>query len=372
MPDYYAILGVDRGAAPDDIKRAYRKLARAYHPDANQEDPHAEEKFKQVAEAYDVLSDPQKRQRYDTFGDAGAGAGGFPGGGIGDLGDIMEAFFGGSPFGRARTRQRTSAVGGQDVGVSLSLTLEDAVHGVQRDVEFATFVRCEKCLGEGCEPGTYRGKCSSCGGQGEIRQTRQTILGTVMTSRPCHVCGGAGESPTVPCQDCGGAGRRQRARTVRVDIPAGVDDGTTLRLRGRGEEGVRGGPDGDLFVGIHIETHDIFERRGNDLLCELVVPLTQAVLGAKISVKTFDGDVEVDLPAGTPHGTVLRLRGHGVPRLDGRGTGDLLVHVGIDVPKHLKPEERELFEKLAEIRGDRVGGSPGGLFRRLRDSILGE
>ena len=369
MPDYYAILGITRGASAEEIKRAYRKLARQSHPDANPADPHAEERFKQIGEAYEVLSDPAKRQQYDTFGDVNA-TGGF--GGFGDIGDIMDAFFGGSPFGRARTRTRTAAVPGQDVGTSVVLTFEQAVFGTSTEVVLQVQARCERCNGDGCEPGTFRTRCSNCAGLGEIRSSRNTILGTVMTSRPCPVCDGVGEAPAVPCVECHGAGRFLRQRTVPVEIPAGVDDGTTLRMRGNGEAGVRGGADGDLFIRINVKPHEFFARRGDDLECELNVPLTQAVLGADIPVQTLDGTETVKLSAGTQHGTVVKLRGHGVPRLDGRGRGDLLVHVTVDIPSHIKGEERELFERLADLRGEAVAGEQKGIFRRLRDSFLGE
>jgi molecular chaperone DnaJ len=369
MPDYYAILGVQRGASADEIKSAYRKLARESHPDANPADPHAEERFKAIGEAYEVLSDPAKRQQYDTFGDASPG-GGF--GGFGDIGDIMDAFFGGSPFGRARTRTHTSAVPGQDIGTSLVLTFEEAVFGTKKDVDVQALTRCDRCKGDGCEPGTYRARCTNCGGQGEIRSTRNTILGTVMTSRPCPNCGGMGEAPTNPCSNCRGQGRVMRRRTTTVEIPAGVDDGTTLRMRGTGEAGVRGGADGDLFIRINVRPHEFFARRGDDLECELNVPVSQAVLGAEIPVQTLDGSETVRLAAGTQHGTVVKLRGHGVPRLDGRGRGDLLVHVTVDIPDHLKSEERALFERIADLRGEAVAGEQKGIFRRLRDSFLGQ
>ena len=369
MPDYYAILGITRGASAEEIKRAYRKLARESHPDANPADPHAEERFKQIGEAYEVLSDPAKRQQYDTFGDVNA-TGGF--GGFGDIGDIMDAFFGGSPFGRARTRTRTAAVPGQDVGTSVVLTFEQAVFGTSTEVVLQVQARCERCNGDGCEPGTFRTRCSNCAGLGEIRSSRNKILGTVMTSRPCPVCDGVGEAPAVPCIECHGAGRFLRQRTVPVEIPAGVDDGTTLRMRGNGEAGVRGGADGDLFIRINVKPHEFFARRGDDLECELNVPLTQSVLGAEIPVQTLDGTETVKLSAGTQHGTVVKLRGHGVPRLDGRGRGDLLVHVTVDIPSHIKGEERELFERLADLRGEAVAGEQKGIFRRLRDSFLGE
>jgi len=369
VPDYYAILGVPRGASADEIKRAYRKLARESHPDANPADPHAEERFKQVGEAYEVLSDPAKRQQYDTFGDANA-TGNF--GGFGDIGDIMDAFFGGSPFGRARTRTRTAAVPGQDIGTSVVLAFEQAVFGTSSDVVVQAQARCERCNGDGCEPGTFRTRCNNCAGLGEIRSSRNTILGTVMTSRPCPVCDGVGEAPAVPCTGCHGAGRLLRRRNVTVEIPAGVDDGTTLRMRGQGEAGVRGGADGDLFIRINVKPHEFFARRGENLECELNVPLTQAVLGAEIPVQTLDGTETVKIAAGTQHGSVVKLRGHGVPRLDGRGRGDLLVHVAVDIPSHIKGEERALFEKLAEVRGEEVTGEEKGIFRRLRDSFLGE
>lgn len=372
MPDYYAVLGIDRTAGPDEIKKAFRRLARDSHPDANPDDPHAEERFKQLNEAYEVLSDPAKRQRYDTFGDANPGAGGFGGGfGFGDLGDIMESFFGGSPFGRARTRPRTSAVQGEDVAVGVRLTLEEAVFGTQQPIELRALAACDRCNGDGCEPGTFRSRCPACGGAGEIRSTRQTLLGTVMTSRPCGPCGGAGEAPSVPCTACRGSGRVEKTDTVTVEIPAGVADGMTLRLRGRGEQGVRGGATGDLFVSIRVLPHEVFEREGDDLVCDLAVPLTQAVLGAEIPVKTLDGEETVKIAPGTQHGTIVKLRGQGAHRLDGRGRGDVLVHVSVEIPKHVGSEERELFEKLAAVRGESVTGEQGGIFRRLRDTLRG-
>lgn len=364
MPDYYATLGVGQDATADDIKRAYRKLARDSHPDANPDDPLAEERFKQIAEAYAVLSDPEKRQRYDRFGDAGP----TPfGAGFGDLGDLIDSFFGGG-FGRTRTRARTSAVPGQDIGAHVGVTLAEVVAGAQRTLTIPTLSRCARCSGDGTEPGTYRAKCSRCGGQGEIRATQRTILGTVMTSRPCDVCEGTGEAPTNPCTDCRGAGRLRSSSDVTVEIPPGVAEGTTLRIRGRGEAGVRGGPDGDLFVRVSVEPHEYFVRDGDNLVSELVVPLTDAVLGAKIDVPTIDGEATLEIAPGTQHGAVLRLRGHGTPRLDGRGRGDLLVRAVVEIPHKLRKEEREIFERLAEVRAR----PSKGVFRRIRDSFLGE
>lgn len=363
MPDYYAILGVDRSASPDDIKRAYRRLARESHPDANPDDPHAEERFKQISEAYQVLSDPGARQRYDTFGSAGNA--GPTMGGFGDLGDIMEAFFGGSPFGRARG-PRSSAVAGQDVGLGVTLAFEDAIFGAKEPVSFQALARCDRCGGDGCEPGTFRGRCGRCGGQGEIRATRNTILGTVMTSRPCAACDGTGEAPAVPCTACAGRGRAMREVEVTVEIPPGVQDGMTLRLRGRGEQGARGGPDGDLFVRVNVMPHEVFERDGDDLVCEVRVPLTQAILGGEIPIETLDGARALSVPAGTQHGSVLALKGLGAPRLDGRGRGDLRAHVTVEIPSRLSAEERALVEKLAALRGEAVGGVGKRGFRRRK------
>jgi molecular chaperone DnaJ len=252
------------------------------------------------------------------------------------------------------------------------LRFEDAVFGTKQEIELSTMSRCDRCNGDGCEPGTFRGKCPACGGVGELRATRNTILGTVMTSRPCAQCGGSGEAPTDPCTTCRGQGRVPKKHTVTIDVPPGVDDGTTLRLRGEGEGGVRGGADGDLFVRINVRPHEFFARRGDDLLCELTVPLSQAILGASIPVQTLDGTEELEIVAGTQHGDVLKLRARGVPRLDGRGRGDLLVHVAVEIPRRLKPEERELFERVAEIRGEAVSDGSKGIFRRIRDGFLGQ
>lgn len=366
-PDHYAVLGVPRDASSDDIKKAYRRLARESHPDAHPNDPHAEERFKEVGRAYAVLSDPDKRARFDRFGDEG----GQQAAGFGDAFDIFETFFGSSAFGR-RPQRRTSAVQGQDLGVSVVLTLEEAVAGVRREITVDGVDICGTCDGDGCEPGTSRTRCASCQGQGEIRQTRNTILGAVMTSRPCPACGGAGEAPTDPCTACRGAGRVRATRTLSVDIPAGVDDGTTLRLRGRGEAGVRGGGTGDLFVQIAVAQHEHFIRDGAHLRCQLDLPVTQAALGAEIEVPTLDGKVIVKVPAGTQNGTVLRVRGEGAGTPDGRVRGDLLVHVSVQIPTNLSHEERELFEKIADLRGETVIGESRGLLGRLRDTLLGQ
>ncbi|MBI4728142.1 MAG: molecular chaperone DnaJ [Acidobacteria bacterium] len=367
MPDYYRILGVERTASQEEIKRAFRALARKWHPDRNP-DAEAEERFKEAGEAYEVLCDPVKRERYDTFGDARAQ----PGlGGFGDLGDIIESFFGGTPFGRARARPRGAGVDGGDVAARLDVTFREAVFGCSKGVEVSALRACGRCRGGGCDPGTFRSRCTRCGGSGEVRTVRQSVFGTVMASRPCPDCGGVGERPAVPCRDCRGEGRTPQATTLTVDIPPGVQEGMTLRLRGRGEAGVRGGADGDLYVQLAVAPDPVFERDGDDVVCSLEVPLTQAILGAELTVDTLDGEETIRIAPGTRPGTVVRIKGHGAPRLHGRGRGDLVVHVVVDIPRALKAKERALVEELAAVRGEPVGRGGKGMLSRLRDSLRG-
>lgn len=370
MTDLYTILEVPRDADAETLKKAYKRLARAHHPDANPGDDHAEERFKALNEAYAVLSDPQRRRMYDQTGDPnGRVAGGDPfGGGFGDLGQIFESFFGGGGGGRP---QRSHAGDGRDLAVDVRITLHDAVFGTTRSVSADTLDRCDACLGEGAEPGTYRGTCATCQGAGQLRQQRQTLLGTVVSQRTCPACLGAGEAPTNPCRACGGDGRTSATRDVEIVIPLGIDDGATLRVRGRGEPGVRGGRDGDLYVRIHVTPHEVFERRGTDLVCELSIPVTQAILGAQVEVDTIDGPVTLGVPAGTVDGSVLRMRGHGASGLEGRGgRGDLLVVIRLLIPSKLNDQERALVEELAALRGE-SHEEQRGLFGRLRDTLRG-
>lgn len=365
MSDYYRILEIDRSASSDEIKRAYRRLARQWHPDANS-DPGAEERFKLINEAYAVLSDPTKRERYDLYGDARAEPA-FSG--FGDLGNIFESLFGTSPFGtRARARPRTPARHGGDLATRVTVGFEEAARGTQRPVEVRTLRACARCGGDGCEPGTFRARCGRCGGTGEIRDARQSVFGTVVTARACGACGGAGEAPASPCRDCRGAGLVQSVETITVEIPPGVQDGTTLRLRGRGESGVRGGADGDLYVEVRVEPHPVFERVDDDLVCSLQVDFTQAILGGEVTVDTLDGEEVVRIPAGTRPGAVIRLRGHGMPRLRGRGRGDLLIQVNVDIPASLPGAQRALVEELARLR---EGKAARGILSRLRDRLKG-
>lgn len=371
MADPYATLGVARNADAEEIKKAYRKLARDHHPDANHDDPHAEERFKELNQAYAILSDPERRQRFDLTGDPDGAGGGFQGGGFGDLGQIFESFFGGG-FGGARAGAQTHAGDGRDLAVEVRIDLAAAVAGTRAAVTTDALDRCDVCLGEGCEPGTYRGRCGTCQGTGQLRQQRQTLLGTMVTARTCPSCLGAGEAPSDPCARCHGDGRVAVHRELEVEVPAGVEDGTTLRLRGRGEPGVRGGGTGDLFVRIRVAAHEVFERRGDDLVCELQIPLTRAVLGADLEIDTIDGTEMLRIPAGTNDGMVLRVAGRGAANVRSGRRGDLLVVARLVVPAKLSEEERALYEQLAVLRGNEPAADGRGLFARLRDSLRGE
>lgn len=372
--DYYELLGVGRNASEDEIKRAYRQLARQLHPDTHGSTPNAEaeERFKAVSLAYETLRDPERRRRYDMFGPDGAraGAGGDPGSFFtgGGLNDIFDAFFGGG-FG-AGQRRPSAHPRGADAEVGLQLTFEEAVFGVQKEVSVRTAVACTTCSGSGARPGSTPTRCSVCEGAGEVRRLRQSLLGQVVTSSPCQRCGGTGEEVRSPCVDCGGDGRRTESRSWQVDVPAGVDHGVTLRLTGRGPVGPRGGPAGDLYVHLLVESHDRFERQGFDLIQALHVSMAQAALGVRIPFETLDGDEELDLPAGTQTGRVFKLRGRGVPRTDGRGRGDLLVQVVVDVPTNLSKAEEELLRQFAAERGEEVDPpDSGGLRARIRSAF---
>jgi molecular chaperone DnaJ len=375
--DFYELLGVSRTATDEEIKRAYRKLARELHPDTNP-DPTAEERFKEVTLAYETLREPERRRRYDTFGPEGLRGTGGPsaddifGGGAGGLGDLFDAFFGGgSPFGGGGGGRggRGGPPRGHDVEMRLHLSFEDAVFGAQRDITMMVPVACSTCGGSGARPGTTPARCSQCQGTGEVRRVRQSILGQMVTASPCTRCGGVGEEIASPCGDCRGEGRRHEERTLSVEVPAGVDDGTTLRLTGQGAAGPRRGPAGDLYVHITVQPSERFQRQGYDLVHELHVPVTQAALGAHLPFDTLDGTEDLVVPAGTQTGRVFRLRGRGVPHVDGRGRGDLLVRVVVDAPTGLSKAEEDLLRQLAASRGEDVAPVDVGLFSKIRSAF---
>jgi molecular chaperone DnaJ len=372
VSDFYELLGVSRDASADDIKKAYRKRARELHPDANPGDAEAEQEFKELARAYETLRDPDKRTRYDRFGDTGNGngAGGDPFGFGGGVGDIFDAFFGdSSPFGGGGRRGPTGPPRGPDLEVQTELTFTEAVFGAQHKVEVRTAVACDTCEATGAKPGSGPSTCGQCGGAGQVRQVRQSLLGQMVTTGACPVCNGSGQVIDDPCDDCSGEGRRLEDKTYTVDIPPGVDAGSTLRLQGRGAVGPRGGPAGDLYVNFRVEPHERFTREGVDLHADLHVPVTQAMLGADLEFETLDGPEEIRVPPATPTGHTFRFRGKGVPVVNRSGRGDLHVHVVIDLPHDLDEEQEELVRRLAELRGEPVGNEGRGFFSKLRTAF---
>ncbi len=369
--DYYELLGVSRTCTQEELKRAYRKLAFELHPDRNPGDAEAEARFKEVTVAYETLSDPERRQRYDRFGPDGAGAmAGDPFGFGGGLGDIFDAFFGGggSPFGGGG-RGAAGPPRGTDLEIVVELDFEVAVFGGEVPVTVRTAVPCATCEATGAAPGTSATTCPDCQGTGQVRRVRQSILGQMVTAGPCARCGAIGQVIATPCPDCRGEGRQVVDKTYTVDVPAGVDNGSTLRLTGRGAAGVRGGGYGDLYVHVKVRRHDRFIRDGYDLIHDLHVPVTQAALGAHIKFETLDGEEDLVIPRGTQTGRVFRLRGRGVPHLDSRGRGDLLVRTIVETPSDLSREEEELLRQLAELRGDEVAPADTGFFAKIRSAF---
>ena len=357
--DLYEVLEVPRDASQEEIRKAYRRLAREHHPDVSA-DPAAEHRIKEINLAYQTLSDPARRRQYDTYGGEGFTPDMFDV--MGDVSDIFEMFFG-SPFRRGGRSPRPAR--GEDLRLSLTLAFEEAVFGVEKKIEVETLASCDGCDGTGRAPGTEAVRCSRCEGNGEVSDVRRSVFGTVMTSRVCSACGGSGERIPSPCPTCRGEGRVPRRRTISVEIPAGVGDGVELRIEGSGHQGRRGTPPGDLHVGLRVRPHPVFERRGQDLAAVLEVPLTRAILGGEVEVETLDGSEMLKIPPGTRPGTVVRLGGRGVPNRGRRGRGDLYVELDVVVPEKLSRKERALVEQLAELREEPTGKGPvAGSLRR--------
>jgi molecular chaperone DnaJ len=371
--DYYAILGIRRDASADEVKKAYRRLARELHPDVNP-DPETQERFKEITQAYEVLSDPKKREMYDLGADpfataAGPGAGAGFGAGF-PFSDIMDAFFGtgGSRGPRSRARR------GRNATLRVDLELAETAFGTTRELTVDTAVVCPTCTGAGTAAGTHPDTCDMCNGRGEVQQVTRSFLGQVMTSRPCPQCGGYGTVIRTPCPECSGDGRVRTRRTIKVRIPAGVENGTHIQLAGEGEVGPGGGPPGDLFLEIVERPHPIFERQGDDLHCTVQIPMTAAALGTIVTVETLDGPEEIDIRPGSQSGQVIPMYGRGVKHLNESGRGDLMIHINVETPNKLDEEQEALLRKLALLRGEeRPPGkfAPGqqGLFSRLRDAF---
>ncbi len=368
--DYYEILGVGRDASQEDIKSAFRRLARKYHPDVSQE-PDAEERFKEINEAYGVVSDEEKRAAYDRYGHAGVqGTGGMPDYTV-NFSDIFEEFFGFGGFGRSSQRSRSMPRRGADLQLTLDLTFEEAVFGVEKEVEFNRDEVCATCQGSGAEPGTSPVRCKTCNGSGEVRQVRQTLLGSMVQVATCPTCNGQGETISTPCHTCSGRGLERKTRKKVVAIPAGVDNGNQMRLAGEGQPGVNGGPTGNLFLLIQVKSHKFFRRRGNDVLLDLDINVAQAALGAEVSIPTVDGADKLKIPSGIQPGKVLRLRNKGVPFLRGSGRGDQLVIVNVAIPKSLTAEQRSMFEQLARSLGSEVKPQERSFFDWLKETLGG-
>lgn len=369
--DFYETLGVGRNASDDELKAAFRKLARQLHPDVNKE-PDAEEKFKEINEAYGVLSDSEKRARYDRFGKeglGGMGSGGFHDYTV-DFGDIFEDLLSGFGFSTSR-RSRKSPRRGRDLQMQISLTFEEAVFGVEKEIEFSREETCSTCNGAGAAPGTAPVKCSTCNGQGEVRQVRQTFLGQMVQTAACPACNGQGETISSPCKTCHGNGLERKKIKKKVQIPAGVDVGTQIRLNGEGGPGAFGGPSGSLFLVLDVKPHQFFKRRENDIFLNLDINVAQAVLGAEVDVPTLDGDKKLKIPAGTQPGKVFTMRGNGVPYLRRKDRGNQLVIVNVAIPAKLTKEQRELFEKLAESLGTTVKPQEKGFLDWLNEALGG-
>ena len=378
--DYYEVLGVEKNASDDQIKRAYRKLAQKYHPDMNPGDKEAEAKFKEVNEAHEILSDADKRARYDQYGfagvdpnfnpNAGAGFDGFGGfgggfGGFGDLGDIFGDFFGGG----SSSSRRGGPTKGQNVGAEVEITFEEAAFGCKKEVTVGRIESCPTCHGSGCADGKSPTTCDQCRGTGTVRITRQTAFGAFAQTSPCPKCGGTGKLISDPCSTCKGKGKVRKNKKIEVSIPAGVDDGQSVRMRGEGSAGTGGGPNGDLLVQVSIREHAIFTRDGANVLCEMPISFSQAALGAEIEVPTLDGTVRYTVPEGTQTGTVFRLRGKGIPYVGYKNRGDQYVTVVVETPTKLSKEQKELLRKFAETVGEDGQPKKKSFFEKLKNNM---
>ena len=370
--DYYEVLGVSKSATADELKRAYRKLAKQYHPDMNPGDKNAEAKFKEVNEAYEVLNDPAKRQRYDQFGHAGVdpsyGAGSGGAGGF-DVGDIFESFFGGGFGGSSRTRNPNAPIRGNDISVTVGLSFMEAAKGCKQTINIQRLESCDTCGGTGAKKGTTPETCPECGGTGQVKVQQRTPIGVIQTTRTCTKCSGKGKIVREQCSACRGAGRVRKSKTLEVNVPAGINDGQTFVLRGQGDNGLNGGPSGDVNIMVNLRPDSLFERDGFDVWCDIPITFSQAVLGDDIVVPTIDGKVQYTVPEGTQSGTVFRLRNKGIPYVNGRGRGDQYVKVNIEVPRNLTGKQKESLREFEKLTGDKNYEKRKGFFDKLKDFL---
>lgn len=374
--DYYEVLGLQKGASDDEIKKAYRQMAKKYHPDLNPGDKEAEARFKEVNEAYEVLSDPQKKARYDQYGQAGVdpnfGAGGYQGYGFDnidiDLGDIFSSFFGGGGgFGGSRRQNANAPRRGGDVAASVVLSFEESAFGCKKQVPVHIIDTCPDCKGSGAAKGTAPQTCPQCGGSGQERRQQRTPFGVVQTQTVCSRCHGRGQVIEKPCPTCSGSGQVRKPTTIGINIPAGIDDGQVITIRGKGNAGQNGGPAGDLQVQVSVRPHPLFERRGNDIWCELPLTFSQAALGAEVSVPTLEGKVPFTVKEGTQPGETIRLKGKGFPFVNGRGRGDEIFRVTIEVPRNLTSEQKRILKDFESTTGEHNYQKRKGFFDKLKD-----
>lgn len=379
--DYYEVLGVQKGCSDDELKKAYRKVAKKYHPDLNPGDAEAEAKFKEANEAYAILSDAEKRQRYDQFGHAGvdpnfgaggAGAGGFD---FSDFGDIFDTFFGGGGGfggfggfgGSTRTRNPNGPIRGNNINISINLSFIEAAKGCKKTININRMVRCEDCNGSGAATGTQPEICPDCHGSGQVMTQQRTPFGMMQSARPCSKCGGTGKIIKDPCKKCNGQGRSRKAVKLEVSVPAGIDDGQTFVLRGQGDDGLNGGPAGDVNVTVSVRKDALFERDGYDVWCDVPITFCQAVLGAEVTVPTIDGKVSYNIPEGTQPNTVFRLRNKGISYINGRGRGDQYVRVNIEVPTNLSSKQKEALREFDGQCSEKNYNKRKGFFDKLKD-----
>lgn len=377
--DYYEVLGLKKGASEDEIKKAFKSMARKYHPDLHPDDKEAAEKFKEINEAYEVLSDSEKRARYDQFGHAGVdpnygggtGAGGFGGfGGFGDVGDIFDSIFGGGFGGFGGGRSTASSANaprrGGDVNANVTIDFMEACKGAKKKMRVTHMVKCDQCSGTGADANTKTSSCTECHGQGSVRVNQRTPFGVISTTKVCPRCGGKGKIVTNPCSKCRGSGRQRVTTDIELKIPAGIDNGQILRVSGQGDAGLNGGPNGDLNVSVTVRPHELFTRSGNDIFCEIPISYAQAVLGDKVTVPTIKGKVEYEIPEGTQSGTKFRLRGEGVKYLGRESYGDQYVTVVVEVPKRLTKQQKELLKKFDDCLEEKNQAKRQNFFEKLK------
>jgi molecular chaperone DnaJ len=372
--DYYEILGVNHNANEAEIKKAYRKVAKKYHPDVNPDNKGAEAKFKEANEAYEILSDSQKRAQYDRFGHDGVNPNGFSGasgGGFGDFdfgfGDIFESFFGGSGFGSSTRRNAPRK--GRDLKYNLEITFEEAAFGVEKEIKIFRPEKCDACDGSGAKRGTTATTCSTCNGTGQVQDKQRTPFGQFVNVKTCSTCNGEGKIITNPCSSCHGKGQVRKSKKIKINVPTGIDDGQTISLRGEGEPGEKGGPAGDLYVLITVKPHPLYTRKGYDVICEIPITFAQAALGAELEVPTLDGRVKYSIHEGTQSGSVFRLKNKGIQNIRGYGRGDQYVKVIVEIPKNLTKEQKELLTKFSELDGEDTYQQRKGFFEKMKDAL---